>query len=389
MKKKLMMIPGPTPVDQSILDALSKETVSHLDPELVKTLKETLEDLKTVVMTEQGQPFIIPGTGTLAMETALVNTLKKGDRLLVISHGFFGDRFVEIARAYDFEVEVLASQWGKIVEVEKITQKLKEKKFSAVTLTHVDTSTGVCAPLREVGEILKKFPKALFIVDGVCAMAGIEERMDDWGIDILFAGNQKAIGVPPGLANLVFSQRALERRNSLGKISAYYMDINRWLPIMREPGEKYFATHAVNMVNALHQGLKIILEEGLEERFKRHRKFALAFQTGLEELGFSILPSKEIRANTVSTVVYPSGIEDLPFREKLYQNGVLVSAGKGVLAGKVFRLGHMGNITENEIVATLSIMERTLSEFNYDFKMGAGVGAAEKILWNVKKGARH
>jgi aspartate aminotransferase-like enzyme len=143
------------------------------------------------------------------------------------------------------------------------------------------------------------------------------------------------------------------------------------------------------MVNALHQGLKIILDEGLEERFRRHQKFALAFQTGLEELGFSILPSKEIRANTVSTVVYPSGIEDLPFREKLYQNGVLVSDGKGVLAGKVFRLGHMGNITENEIVATLSIMERTLSEFNYDFKMGAGVGAAEKILWNVKKGAWH
>ena len=376
-----MMIPGPTPVEQSILDALSKETVSHLDPELVKTLNETLEDLKTVVMTEQGQPFIIPGTGTLAMETALVNTLKKGDRLLVISHGFFGDRFVEIARAYDFEVEVLASQWGKIVEVEKITQKLKEKKFSAVTLTHVDTSTGVCAPVIEVGEILKKYPETLFIVDGVCAMGGIEERMDDWGIDILFAGNQKAIGVPPGLANLVFSQRALERRNSLGKISAYYMDINQWLPIMRKPGERYFATHAVNMVNALHQGLKIILNEGLEERFRRHQKFALAFQTGLEELGFSILPSKEIRANTVSTVVYPSGIEDLPFREKLYQNGVLVSDGKGVLAGKVFRLGHMGNITENEIVATLSIMERTLSEFNYDFKMGAGVGAAEKILF--------
>ncbi len=381
MKKKLMMIPGPTPVEQSILDALSKETVSHLDPELVKTLKETLEDLKTIVMTELGQPIIIPGSGTLAMETALVNTLKKGDRLLVISHGFFGDRFVEIARAYDFEVEVLASQWGKIVEVEKITQKLKEKKFSAVTLTHVDTSTGVCAPVIEVGEILKKYPETLFIVDGVCAMGGIEERMDDWGIDILFAGNQKAIGVPPGLANLVFSQRALERRNSLGKISAYYMDINRWLPIMRKPGERYFATHAVNMVNALHQGLKIILNEGLEERFRRHQKFALAFQTGLEELGFSILPSKEIRANTVSTVVYPSGIEDIPFREKLYQNGVLVSGGKGVLAGKVFRLGHMGNITENEIVATLSIMERTLSEFNYDFKMGAGVGAAEKILF--------
>jgi len=381
MKKKLMMIPGPTPVEQSVLDALSKETVSHLDPELVKTLKETLEDLKAVVMTENGQPFIIPGTGTLAMETTLVNSLKKGDRLLVISHGYFGDRFVEIAQGYGFEVEILASQWGKIVEVGEIAQKLKEKKYSAVTLTHVDTSTGVCAPLKDVGEVLKKFPETLFIVDGVCATGGIEERMDDWGIDVLFAGNQKAIGVPPGLANLVYSEKALERRNALGNISSYYMDVNRWLPIMREPAGGYFATHAVNMVNALHQGLKIILNEGLEERFKRHKRFALAFQTGLEELGFSILPSKEIRANTMSTVSYPSGIEDLSFREKLYENGVLVSAGKGVLAGKIFRLGHMGNITENEVVATISIIERTLSEFNYNFKLGSGIGAAESILF--------
>lgn len=381
MKKKLMMIPGPTPVDQSVLDALSKDTVSHLDPELVKTLKETLNDLKVIVMTEKGQPFTIPGTGTLGMEAALVNSLKKGDRLLVVSHGFFGDRFAEIARGYGIEVEVLASEWGKIVEVEKIAQKLKEKSFSAITVTHVDTSTGVCAPLEEVGEVIKRFPETLFIVDAVCATGGIEERMDDWGVDIVFAGNQKALGVPPGLANLVFSEKALERRNALGNISSYYMDINRWLPIMRDPGSGYFATHAVNMVNALHQGLKNILEEGLEERFRRHRRFALAFQAGLEKLRFKILPLKIIRANTMSAVLYPSGIEDLTFREKLYQNGVLVSAGKGVLAGKLFRLGHMGSITENEVVATMSIIEKTLSEFNYDFELGSGLGAAEEILF--------
>ena len=140
MKKKLMMIPGPTPVDQSILDALSKETVSHLDPELVKTLKETLKNLKIVVMAEKGQPFTIPGTGTLGMETALVNSVKKGDRLLVVSHGYFGNRFIEIARGYGIEVEVLASEWGKIVEVEKIARKLKENKFDAITVTHVAVS---------------------------------------------------------------------------------------------------------------------------------------------------------------------------------------------------------------------------------------------------------
>jgi len=381
MKKILMMIPGPTPVDQSILEALGRETVSHLDPRLVETLKETLKNLKTIVMTEKGQPFTIPGTGTLAMETALVNSLKERERLLVISHGFFGDRFAEIAQSYGFEVEVLAAEWGEIVEVEKIAQKLKEKRYAALTLTHVDTSTGVCAPLKEVSKVVREFPETLFIVDGVCATGGIEERMDEWGIDVLFTANQKALGVPPGLANLVFSEKALERRNSLGKISAYYMDVNRWLPIMREPGSNYFATHAVNMVNALHQGLKIVLQEGLEERFSRHRRFALAFHQGLEALGFKVLPAPEIRANTVSTVLYPSGIEDSAFRERLFKNGLLVSAGKGVLARKIFRLGHMGNITENEVVATLSIIERTLTEFNYHFSLGSGISAAEEVLF--------
>ena len=382
MQKKYMMIPGPTPVDQSILNAIGKETISHLDPQLVNILKETLQDFKTIVMTKKGQPFVIPGAGTLAMETALVNSLKEGNRLLVISNGFFGDRFVEIARCYGIEVEVLTSEWGKIVEIERIAEKLKEKNFNAITLSHVDTSTGVCAPVEKIGEILKKFPETLFIVDGVCATGGIEERMDDWGIDILFTGNQKAIGAPPGLANLVFNEKALERRNDLGKISAYYMDINRWLPIMRNPASGYFVTHAINMIYALNQGFKIILAEGLENRFERHRKFALAFRSGLEELGFNLLPPREIRANTLSTVLYPSGIDDLPFREKLYKNGVLVSSGKGVLTGKIFRLGHMGNITENEVIVTLSIIERTLSELNYNFKLGAGIGAAENILFN-------
>ena len=381
MTKKLMMIPGPTPVDRSILNALAKDTVSHLDPEFVKILKETLEDLKTVVMTENGQPFVIPGTGTLGMEVAIVNSLKKGDRLLVVSHGFFGDRFVEIAQCYGIEVEVLASEWGKIVEPEEIARKLKEKKFDAITLSHVDTSTGVCVPLKETGEILKQFPETIFIVDGVCATGGIEERMDDWGIDILFTGNQKAFGVPPGLTNAVFSEKALERRNSLGKISAFYMDVNRWMPVMRNPAGEYFSTHAINMVYALNQGIKLMLAEGLEERFKKYKRFASAFQSGLKELGFNMLAAEEIRANTVSTILYPAGIEDLSFREKLYENGVLVSAGKGVLAGKIFRLGHMGNISENEVVATLSIIEKTLSDINYDFRWGAGTGAAEKVLF--------
>ena len=381
MKKVLMMIPGPTPVSGTILKELSRETISHLDPELVCTLKQTLNYLKVIVGCNTGQAFTLPGTGTLGMEIALVNSLKKGDKLLVISHGFFGDRFTEIARVFGIEVEVLDCQWGKIVEIEKISAKLKERKFDAITVTHIDTSTGVCAPIQEIGEMLKQYPNTQYIVDGVCATGGVEERMDDWGIDILFTGNQKAIGVPPGLTNAVFNERALDRRNALGSIHSYYSDINRWLPIMREPGEGYFSTHAINMVFALHKGLQMILEEGLEERYNKHKRFSLACEKGLKELGFNLLVPEDIRANTVSTVLYPSNVKDEIFRQKLYKNGVLVSAGKGKLAGKIFRLGHMGNITENEILYTFGTIEKTLYEMNYPFKWGSSIGAAGKVLF--------
>jgi len=381
MKKVLMMIPGPTPVDKRILEALSRETISHLDPELVKILKETLHHLKVLVGCSTGEAFTLPGTGTLGMEIALLNSLKKGDKLLVVSHGFFGDRFAEIAQVFDIEVEVLTCPWGEIVGIDKIAGKLKEKKFDAITVTHIDTSTGVCAPLKEIGNILKEHPDTQYIVDGVCATGGVEERMDDWGIDILFTGNQKAIGVPPGLTNVVFNEKALVRRNSLGKIVSYYSDINRWLPIMKEPGAGYFSTHAINMVFALHKGLQIIMDEGLEKRYQKHKNYSMVFEKGLKALGFDLLVAEEIRANTVSTVLYPSGIEDVSFRKKLYDNGVLVSAGKGMLSGKIFRLGHMGNITESEILNTLSMIEKTLFDMDYQFEWGSSLGASLKAMF--------
>lgn len=376
--RKLVMIPGPTPVVRSIQNEMGREIVAFGDPDFVKDYKDLIVDMKKLWQTE-GEAFVIAGTGTLSMEMAISNTLKSGDDLLVVSHGFFGNRFVEICEKRGINVDLLQSDWGKIVSVEKIDEKLKEKKYKAITVTHVDTSTGVSAPIEEIGEIVKKHEDTLYIVDGVCATAGEAEYMDDMGIDLLITGTQKAFGVAPGLAILWASEKAVERRKSLGSINDYYIDFERWIPIMHNP-TKYFATPAVNMIWALKESVNIIKEEGLENRYKRHMKNGRAMQAALEGLGFKILAEKDCRAVTLSNVLYMDGVDDAEFRKILGEEGVVVAGGLGAYAGKMFRLGHMGNIDVHDMVSTIGAIERALYRIGIDVELGKGVGILMKEL---------
>lgn len=243
------MISGPTPVVRSIQDQMGRETVAFGDPGFVKDFSELIEDLKTIWKTK-GEVFVVAGTGTMAMEMAIANTLKSGDNLLIVSHGFFGDRFIEIAERKGINVDIIKAEWGKIVPVAEIERKLKDKKYQAITVTHVDTSTGVKAPIEEIGEMMKNFPDTIYIVDGVCSTAGELEYIDDMNIDILLTGSQKAFGVAPGIGIVWAGPKALDRRASLGRIPEYYIDFDKWLPIMKDP-TKYYATPAVNMIWAM------------------------------------------------------------------------------------------------------------------------------------------
>jgi len=369
--KKLVMIPGPTPVERSIQDQMGRETVAFGDPDFIKDLKEVVNDLKEIFRTK-GEAFVIAGTGTLAMEMGISNVVKEGDNVLVVSHGYFGDRYAEICERKGLNVDVLSSEWGTIVPVEEIEKKLSEKNYKAVTVTHVDTSTGVCAPIAEIGRIVKKYEDTVLIVDGVCATAAEPEYLDEMGIDVLITGSQKALGVAPGLAIVLAGPKALERRKSLGTIREYYIDFEKWIPIMNDPS-KYFATPAVNMIWALKESLRIIKEEGIEKRYERHVKVAKAMQAALEELGFIILAEKEHRAVTLSNVIYMEGIEDGEFRKVLAEEGVAVAGGLGPYAGKMFRLGHMGNIDTHYLVSTISAIERTLYRLGKKDILGKGV----------------
>jgi len=383
--KKLVMIPGPTPVARSIQDQMGRETVAFGDADFIRDFVEVLDNLKEIFRTK-GEAFVVAGTGTLAMEMGITNVTKEGDEVLVISHGYFGDRYAEICQRRGLKVDVLSSEWGKIVPVEEIEKKLNEKNYKAITITHVDTSTGVCAPLLEIGEIVKKHEDTILVVDGVCATAAEPEYIDDMGIDVLITGSQKALGVAPGLALVFVGPKALERRKSLGTIRDYYMDFEKWLPIMKDPS-KYFATPPVNMIWALKEALRIIKEEGIENRYERHRKVARAMQTALEALGFTILAEKEHRAVTLSNVIYMDGIEDSEFRKVLAEEGVVVAGGLGPYAGKMFRLGHMGNIDRHYLVSTISAIERTLYRLGVEDVLGKGVTTlTENLMGELAKG---
>ena len=375
--RRLVMIPGPTPVVRSIQDQMGRDTVAFGDPGFVKDFKGVLTDLKEI-LGASGEVFVVAGTGTMAMEMAVSNTLKAGNNLLIVSHGYFGDRFVELAERKGINVDVIRSEWGKIVPVADIEAKLKEKHYDAMTVTHVDTSTAAVAPIKEIGEMMKKFPDTIYIVDGVAATVGEREYVDAYNIDILLTASQKAFGVAPGLEILWASEKALARRKTLGTIPEYYVDFDKWLPIMHDTS-KYYATPAVNMVWALQESIRIIKEEGIENRYERHIKNAKAMRAAIEAMGFSILADEANRAVTLSCILYPEGIDDAKFRTILAEEGAQVAGGLAAYAGKMFRMGHMGNIDIHDMVGAISAIERTHYRLGIDV-LGKGVAELQREL---------
>lgn len=366
--QEMLLIPGPTPVVDSIYDAIAQETRGHTDSRFVAIYKNTIEKTKEMLKTD-GEVFVISGSGTVAMEMALVNTVAAGEKLLVISHGYFGDRFIKLGNAFGIEVEVLQAEWGTQVSPSVVEAKLVNGNFKAVTITHADTSTGVAANLDVLVPIIKKHG-ALVILDGVCATAAMEEDMSrqyhgsDGKIDVILTGSQKAIGVPPGLAIVAFNQTALAARAKMERVPAYYCDIYNWIPIMNDPG-KYFATPPVNLIYAYAEGMRLVLEEGMERRYQRHTAFGKAVRSALAVYGMKALANEEVASSTLSCILYPDGMEDAAFRSSLAKKGVIVAGALAHLAGKAFRIGHMGNTTEQMLENAVVLIGETMNELGY------------------------
>jgi len=374
-ERELLMIPGPTMVDPRVLRSLSKPTLSHVSPAFVDIFEETIENLKKIFMTK-GDVFIICGSGTLATEMAVANIVEPGDKVLVVCNGFFGERFAEICARHRATVTRLDVEWGKVPEPQRIGEELTKDYYKALFVVHVDTSTGATNKIREIGNITSDFD-TLFVVDTVCSLGGMEVRVDDWNIDICATGSQKAIAVPPGLALLAVSEKALkiceERKEP---VDFYYGDFKNWIPVMKDP-RQYFATPAVNMVYALNESLKMILAEGLENRFRRHEAIAKSFRAAIKSIGLDLVPDETVAANTLTVARYPDGVNDADFRNIMAKEfNVIVAGGLGPLKGKCFRVGHMGNVSAADITAT----EMTLQKLGYDVKPGTGLEEAERVL---------
>ena len=380
--KELLLIPGPTPVHDDIYEALSGETMAHTDPRFVKIFKNSLELTRQLFNTD-GEVFVVSGSGTLSMELAIMNTVAPGEKLLVISHGYFGDRFTPLAKAFGIQVDTIQAEWGHHVDVAAVEKKLAEGQYKAATVTHVDTSTGVMANLEELVPVVKK-SGALFILDGVCASAAIEEDMQkeygnpEYRIDVVLTGSQKAIGVPPGLAIVAFGPKALAAREAREGVLGYYADIQNWLPIMKDPG-KYYATPPVNMIYAFEKGMEMVISEGLATRFRRHTALGKAVRAGLSVYGMKPLAPEEIAAPTLSCILYPEGLNDSEFRSKLAAKGMVIAGALASLSGKAFRIGHMGNVTEDTFVKALELVGETLQEMGYDADVQGAVNEFREV----------
>ncbi|MDE3088806.1 MAG: alanine--glyoxylate aminotransferase family protein [Chloroflexota bacterium] len=378
------MIPGPINFDPGVLREMSAPTAGHTAPEFVARFGEALDWLKQVFRAPGGTPFVVAGSGTLAMDMAVCNVVEPSDRALVVSTGYFSDRMATILERYGAQVTVLRAEVGDVVALDRVEAELARVKPKVLTMTHVDTSTGVAVDVRALALAGRKH-NALVVVDGVCSVAGMELQQDAWGIDIALTASQKAIGVPPGLALLVASPRALEAfRARKTLVANYYGDWANWLPIMEAYLARkvaYFGTPPVNLVYALHESLRQILAEGLEARVARHTRISDAFKTGAQAIGLKQVPARaEIAATTMSALYYPDGV-DAKMLGKVRERGVVLAGGlHPATRDKYFRVGHMGVVSHADISATLSAIEGALLASRYEFDEGAGLAALEKAL---------
>jgi aspartate aminotransferase-like enzyme len=375
----LLMIPGPTNVDPIVLQSMARPTTSHVSAFFASIFKETTTALGQVFKTN-GLILPLAGSGTLGAEVGLANIIEPDDKVLAITNGYFGDRLAEVAATLGANVDRLEVPWGFAADPTDVERKLSSTQYKALLAVHVDTSTGAANPAQELGAVAKA-RNVLYVLDTVCSLGGMDVQVDSWGIDVCFTGSQKALAIPPGMLVVSFSSKALAMREQRkAPIGTYYGDIKRWMPVLEDP-TKYFATPAVNMFYALHESCKMILSEGLDARFARHARIASAFRAGLKSIGLRLLCEENVSANTLTVAYYPENIDDARFRKTMAEKyGIVIAGGLGPLRGKGFRVGHMGNVSGNDIFATLAAIEGSLAEQNHQTPHGAGVAAANRAL---------
>ena len=381
MQDKLtLMIPGPTPVPETVLKAMGRHPIGHRSGEFQAIVRRTTEQLKWLHQTSS-DVLVITGSGTAAMEAGMINTLSRGDKVLCGDNGKFGERWVKVARAYGLEVDVVTAEWGQPLDPEAFRTALEadtEKQIKAVVLTHSETSTGVINDLETIARYVKAHGTALTIADCVTSLGASNVPMDAWGLDVVASGSQKGYMLPPGLSFVAMSDRAWAAY-ATSDLPKFYLDLGPYRKTAAKDSNPF--TPAVNLYFGLEAALDMMQKEGLEAIFARHERHRAAAQAGMEAIGLPLFAAKG-HGSPAITAVAPEGLDAELLRKTVKEKfDILLAGGQDHLKGKVFRIGHLGYVCDRDVLTAVSAIEATLQSLGlHKGTMGAGVAATSAAL---------
>ena len=370
--------PGPTPIPPAVRDAQAQQMIDHRGTEFGQMLRETSAGLAELIGTS-GEVFLLTGSGSGALEAAVVNTLSPGDRVLVVDIGSFGDRFARIAAAFGADVERLQVEWGSAAEPEELRRLLDGgTRYRAVLITHNETSTGVANPLRELAEVVREAPgEPLLLVDGISGLGAMPFEMDAWGVDLVVSASQKAWMASPGIAIAALGPRAVEAGES-ARMPRFYWDFaeaREWASKSQTPW-----TPAISVLYGLRVGVQRLREEGRERTWRRHAAVAAGVAAGLESLGLRLVAAPRDRSATVTAAWVPDGVEWGAFNADMRARGLVIAGGQGKWVGKILRFGHMGEVGIDEMTDALERMASVLPEHGHPADGAAAARAAREVF---------
>ena len=359
---RLLLGPGPCNVPPRVLSAMSLPPVGHLDPYFLAIMDEIQSLLRYTWQTQNRFTIPVSGTGSAAMEATLANIVEPDDVVLIGINGYFGHRLVDMASRYGADVRKMIKPWGEVFTLEELRESLEAYRPAVLALVHAETSTGACQPIAEVGQLCREYD-CLLLVDTVTSLGGVPLLLDEWGVDLAYSCSQKGLGCPPGASPLTLGERAIEKlQNRKSKVANWYLDMSLLSSYWGEE-RTYHHTAPINMNYGLREALRIVAEEGLEERWQRHANTARLLWDGLAELGLSCHVPLEFRLPTLTTVRIPEGVDGkVVSRRLLNEYNIEIGGGLGELGGKVWRIGLMGaNSCPENVLLLLNALGKVLS----------------------------
>jgi len=377
MEKRYLFAPGPTQVPPEVLLAMASPMIHHRAPDFIELFEQVRTDLKWLFQTTN-DVLVLASSGTGGMEGSVANFLSPGDKAIVVNMGKFGERWGKLCKAFGVVADEITVEWGHAVDPQKIADALKKNPDTkAVFIQASETSTGVANNTQAIADIIRPLPDTILVVDAITALGVFDIRTDEWGVDVVITGSQKALMLPPGLAFVSISEKAWKLADK-AKNTFFYYNFKKEAEGQRKQQTAF--TPAVSMIVGLKEALRLLKEEGLHNVFDRHARLANAMREGVKAAGLSIFP-KESPSNALTAIQAPDGIDGQKVYSRLRQSyGVTAAGGQDHLKGKIFRISHMGYVDTFDVIMALSAVEMVLKDLGHPVPLGAGVGKAEELL---------